>query len=262
METSELNQEAWNAGAYEAWVNRFGTPQASALRLRTNPEKRIGHLYKYVGAQVQNKKIMNLMGSHGMKAAALAILGADVTVVDFSDGNRQYAEELAEAADVSLRYILSNVLKLAEEDKVPAYDVVFMENGILHYFNDLKPLFDTAASLLRSGGVFVLQDFHPVSTKLISSRGTKASIRKHKVTGDYFSTSLEEKSVSFHKYLKGDSSLGSHTVYLRNWNLGEIVTSLAASGLCIKELEELPNLSSEVYDRGIPKSFIISAEKL
>jgi hypothetical protein len=49
---------------------------------------------------------------------------------------------------------------------------------------------------------------------------------------------------------------------LRNWTLGEIVTSVASEGLYIKILEELPNLSSDVFDKGIPKSFTIVAEKL
>ena len=51
-----------------------------------------------------------------------------------------------------------------------------------HYFCDLKPLFSVVATLLsRSGGRLLLRDFHPISTKLITSRGSK-----HKVAGNYF----------------------------------------------------------------------------
>ncbi|GAV13446.1 hypothetical protein [Paenibacillus sp. NAIST15-1] len=42
----------------------------------------------------------------------------------------------------------------------------------------------------------MLQDFDPVSTKLITSAGTTANIRKRKVTGDYFDCSLKEKDVA------------------------------------------------------------------
>jgi hypothetical protein len=41
----------------------------------------------------------------------------------------------------------------------------------------------------------VLRDFHPISTKLITSRG-----KKHKVTGDYFDTGLAVTQVAFSKY--------------------------------------------------------------
>ncbi|GIP29598.1 S-adenosylmethionine-dependent methyltransferase [Paenibacillus sp. J23TS9] len=262
MEARESNREAWNGGAYSAWVNRFGTPEQAAERLKDNPVKSIQHLYKYFEEQVQGKSIMNLMGSNGIKGVALALLGAKVTVADFSYENQQYAEELARAAGVELRYVLSDVLQLPEEEFLLSYDTVFMENGILHYFKNLKPLFDCAARLLKPGGRLVVQDFHPISTKLISSSGTTAKIRKHKVTGDYFSTSLEASDVSFQKYLNSGENSSSNTVYLRKWTLGEIVTAVAESGLRIMSLEEMPNLSSEVYDKGIPKTFTIVAERI
>lgn len=259
MNTNEKNKQAWNTGAYEAWMERFGPPAVAAQKLMQNPEKKIGEIYKFFD-NVKNKKIINLMGSNGMKAVALSLLGADVTVVDFSTENKQYSQELANAADVNLRYILSDILELPSEELSPNYDIVFMENGILHYFLELKPLFNVVSTLLKSGGRMVLQDFHPVSTKLISSRGTTAKIRKHKVNGDYFDTSLEERDISFSKYIDGGGN--NSKVYLRNWNLGEVVTAIADSGLYIKELKEFPNLSSDVFDVGIPKSFIVVAEKL
>jgi SAM-dependent methyltransferase len=62
------------------------------------------------------------------------------------------------------------------------YDVVLLELGVLHYFVDLLPLMSKVEQLLRPGGRFLLREFHPVSTKLISSKG-----KKHKVAGHYFS---------------------------------------------------------------------------
>ncbi|BBH20156.1 hypothetical protein Back11_15010 [Paenibacillus baekrokdamisoli] len=108
----------------------------------------------------------------------------------------------------------------------------------------------------------MLQDFHPISTKLITSRGTTANIRKHKVTGDYFDTSLEEKEVAFSKFLPEGSSCSKQSVFLRNWTLGEIITSIASEGLHIRTLEEIPNQSSDEFDKGIPKTFSITAEKM
>lgn len=262
MEQNHHNKESWNNGAYQAWVNRFGTPEEAALKLIEDPVKRMGGMYKHFGDNVKGKKIINLLGSNGNKAVALALLGANITVVDFSEDNERYAKELANEAKVNIRYILSDVLHMPEEELSNDYDIVFMENGILHYFKDLQPLFQVVSKLLRVGGTFVLQDFHPITTKLISSRGTTANIRKHKVTGDYFDTSLEEKEVSFSKFLNSDNKEGtSHKVYLRHWTLGEIVTSVAQEGLFIKVLEEQPNLSSESFDKGIPKTFTIVAAK-
>lgn len=111
----------------------------------------------------------------------------------------------------------------------------------------------------------MLRDFHPVTTKLITSKGSTAKVRKHKVTGDYFDTRLEEKKVSYSKYLPTSGVIGDHAqqsvVYWRRWTLGEIVTAAASSMLVISKLVEEPNLSSDVYDKGIPKTFTLVAHK-
>ncbi|WP_328805524.1 class I SAM-dependent methyltransferase [Paenibacillus apii] len=206
---------------------------------------------------------MNLMGSNGVKAVALGLLGAEVSVADFSEGNARYASELAQAAGVRLNYVVSDVLNLPRDTAWGTYDIVFAEQGIVHYFTDLKPFMDTAYSLLAPGGTFILRDFHPVSTKLISSKGSTAKIRKHKVTGDYFDSTLEEKRVSYAKYSPegGESREQTGILYWRKWTLGEIVTAAADSSFRIRKLIEEPNLSSEVFDKGIPKTFVLVAEK-
>ncbi|QHT64159.1 class I SAM-dependent methyltransferase [Paenibacillus lycopersici] len=262
MQASEQNRRAWNAGAYESWINRFGTPEEAAKRIQQAPIKSIGTAFKYMEQPIAGKRIVNLLGSNGMKAVALAHMGAIVTVVDFSSGNERYAAELADRAGVALSYLVADVLKLSPHELSAPYDIVYMEMGILHYFTDLNPLFGLVHRLLNEGGMMILQDFHPVSTKLITSRGTTAAIRKHKVTGDYFAATLTETKVSHAKY--SDSALNDEAdrkVYLRHWTLGEIITAIAGAGLTIQVLEELPNMSSDVFDKGIPKTFTAVAIK-
>lgn len=264
MDSKERNntgQEAWLEDTYEAWVERFGKPIEAAAKIKKDPAVRLYPILPYFG-EIKDKKIANLMGSNGTKAVALALLGAQVTVIDISEGNGKYAEALAAAAGVDIHYIVSDVLQLSPEVLRPEYDVVFAELGILHYFTNLKPFFEVAYSLLKRGGRFIIRDFHPVTTKLISSRGSTAKVRKHKVDGDYFDTTLEENEVSFAKYLPEGIVTETQKVYWRRWTLGEIVTAAADSGLVIKLLHEEPNLSSEVYDKGIPKTFTIAADKI
>lgn len=256
---SKINERAWNCLAYEAWLSRYGTPDGAALKIVRNPAARLSSLYNYFG-DVKGKRIVNLLGSHGSKAVALALLGAEVTVVDMSEENSRYANELAAASGVKINYIVSDVLKLPNEYLKPDYDIVFSELGILHYFTDLKPFMNVFCRLLKPGGRAIIQDFHPFS-KLIESKGTTHNIRKHKITGDYFDTSLIETDVAFSKFLPMEMQQEIPKVTLRKWTLGEIVTSVAESGLTIKLLKEEGNLSSDVFDTGIPKTFTIVAEK-
>ncbi|MCL6603467.1 MAG: class I SAM-dependent methyltransferase [Paenibacillus sp.] len=263
-EAGPSSEELWNEDTYSAWTSRFGTPAEAAAKLRKDPVNKLIPLSSYFG-EVSGKKIMNLMGSNGMKAVALGLLGAETTVADFSEANARYAADLAEEAGVPLTYIVSDVLKLPEEILNASYDIVFAEQGIVHYFTDLSLFMDTAYRLLAPGGIFVLRDFHPITTKLISSKGSTAKVRKHKVTGDYFDTGLEEKKVSYSKYLPASGAMADDlqqsVVYWRRWTLGEIVTAAAGSGLIIDKLVEEPNLSSDVYDKGIPKTFTLVARK-
>lgn len=251
---SEQNKHAWNEDSYQAWIKRFGTPEDAAIKIKNQPEKMIASLLPFFGS-VQGKKVMNLMGSNGTKAVSLAMLGAEVTVADFSEGNQRYALQLAEEANVTITYLLGDVLDLSDEDH---YDLVFAEMGILHYFADLLPFFNMIRTILKPQGTCVIRDFHPVSTKLITSRGSTAKVRKHKVTGDYFADELKQQEVAFSKYGEDESS----TVMLRQWTLGEVVTAAAQSGLMIKGLKEEPNLSSESFDKGIPKSFVLEAKRI
>ncbi|WP_339264959.1 class I SAM-dependent methyltransferase [Paenibacillus sp. FSL R5-0470] len=262
--TGPTSEELWNEDTYTAWVARFGTPSEAAAKLIKEPSAKLYPLSSYFG-DVQGKKMMNLMGSNGMKAVALSLLGADVTVADFSEANARYAADLAQEAGVQLNYIVSDVLKLPDHVLDGSYDIVFAELGIVHYFTDLAPFMETVRHLLSPGGILVLRDFHPVTTKLISSKGSTAKVRKHKVSGDYFDTTLEEKKVSYSKYLpstgKPIDEQEHSVVYWRRWTLGEIVTAAASSGLVIRQLIEEPNLSSDVYDKGIPKTFTLVAGK-
>ncbi|OMD64152.1 SAM-dependent methyltransferase [Paenibacillus odorifer] len=256
------SEELWNEDTYTAWVTRFGTPSEAAAKLIKEPSAKLHPLLSFFG-EVKGKKMMNLMGSNGMKAVALSLLGAEVTVADFSEANARYAADLAQEAGVPLTYIVSDILKLPEDVLDGSYDIVFAELGIVHYFTNLTLFMETARRLLSPGGVFILRDFHPVTTKLISSKGSTAKVRKHKVNGDYFDSSLEEKKVSYSKYLPSTGKPAGEqehsVVYWRRWTLGEIVTAAANSGLVIRQLVEEPNLSSDVYDKGIPKTFTLVA---
>jgi 2-polyprenyl-3-methyl-5-hydroxy-6-metoxy-1,4-benzoquinol methylase len=260
-EQSGVNERAWNQSPYNAWVNRYGAPNEAAAKIKKDPPSVLKSLYQHIG-DLKGKKVVNLLGSHGHKAVALALLGSNVTVVDIASENARYANQLAQNAGVSMRYIVADVLDLPESELTSDYEIVLMELGILHYFIDLHPLMQIVAGLLNRGGRLVLQDFHPVTTKLITSKGKRHTTRKHKVTGDYFDASLEEADVPYVKFLPDVNPADYKKTLIRRWNLGEIVTAVASAGLYIKLLEEEPNTSSEVYDKGIPKTFTLVAEKI
>ena len=133
---------------------------------------------------VKGKRILNLLGSKGNKAVCFALLGADVTVVDLSSDNKRYAMELAEAAGVSLTYIVQDVLELQDEE-LSTFDIIILEMGVLHYFVDLHPLFQKVSTLLKKTGVFIVRDYHPFISKTLRIVDGEAVL-----DGDYFKEDL------------------------------------------------------------------------
>ncbi|MGE7761977.1 class I SAM-dependent methyltransferase [Peribacillus sp. NPDC097895] len=248
------NEQAWNQNNYLALVNRYGDPVELASKIKQNPKWRLHPFYKYMG-DVTGKKITHLMGSNGVKAVALSILGAKVKVVDFSQENATFANELANGANVSIEYIVSDVLSLSSEHESENQDLVLMELGVLHYLIDLEPLFEKIKRMLTPGGRFILHEFHPISTKLITSNG-----KKHKITGNYFAPAIEYNVVAFSKHMPDEEKESLSKVVQRKWTIGELITAIGQSGLVIKVLEEEPN--HKIHDIGLPKTYTLVAERV
>ncbi|KAK3260889.1 hypothetical protein CYMTET_30177 [Cymbomonas tetramitiformis] len=90
--TAAGNNAAWgDADVYTAWVQRFGPPEEWAAEIARNPWARLEPFGTLLG-DVQGQKVVNLLGSHGTKAVALALLGAHPTVIDVSSSNAAYCQ--------------------------------------------------------------------------------------------------------------------------------------------------------------------------
>lgn len=67
------------------------------------------------GCRTAGLKLINLMGSHGTKAVAAAVLGARATCVDISPVNAAFCAKVAAAAGVHVEFVVADVLHLPPE---------------------------------------------------------------------------------------------------------------------------------------------------
>jgi hypothetical protein len=79
-----------------------------------------------------------------------------------------------------------------------------------------------------------------------------------------FLQALVDSQVAYSKYNTSSSSSSSDgtavgRVQLRQWTLGEVVSSVAAAGLFLQVLEEEPGV--KLADAGLPKLFTLVAQK-
>jgi 2-polyprenyl-3-methyl-5-hydroxy-6-metoxy-1,4-benzoquinol methylase len=242
-EATALNRRAWNASRYEAWEQSRGPPEAAAAGLVKDPRHALRRLLPHLG-DVAGRRVLNLQGGSGRAAIALALLGAEVTVIDFAEENARYARAYAAAAGVALDYRVSDVMLADQLGLSPDFDWVVMELGILHYHADLDAFFGLCAAMSNAGGRLLLNEFHPVQRKLFSSLGN----------GDYFESRRVLGPVPYPPGLTAPQEQCSY----RLWTLGEILTAVLRVGYRISAFEEspdwdeprLPGLFTLVADRG------------
>ena len=251
-EHSRANRAAWSHRAYEAWQHGYGSPPEAAASIREDPEIILREYREHLG-DVRGKVVANLLGSHGRRAVALAILGAEVTVVDISAENQRYALELARAAGVTIEYIVSDILEWKTESLADHFDTVLMEYGILHYFVQLDPLVRLLEKILKPAGKVVLHEFHPIDKKcgLIEEGGRLI------LQGDYFSRQITEKPLPHQGSFSAEEVESFPLCRVRYWQLGEVVTAIAVNGLHVEKLLEQPHMEYST----LPGTFTLVATK-
>ena len=231
-EYSLQNKKAWEYNAYDFWVRTAGTPEHRALEDKADP---VGMLRRYARYfdRYDGLKVANICGSCGKKAVPLALLGSDVTVFDISEQNKKYALETAEAAGVKITYEVCDVLSIDLDKYREAFDVVFMEGGILHYFHDIGEFMAMMYALLRDGGKMICSDFHPF-TKICDSLNLQTPVMS------YFSAEVFEGEMAHARFYEESIRSRMPRCSYRKYTLSEIINAIIGSGLRLERFDEHP----------------------
>ena len=244
------NKKAWEYSAYDFWLDHGGLPSDMAKRILENP---VGMLKKYAGYfdGFTGVRIANICGSCGKKAISLAVLGAAVTVFDFSEENQRYALEVAAAAHVDIRYEVCDVLEINMETYGNYFDVVFMEGGILHYFHNIDEFMQIMYTLLKPGGKMICSDFHPF---------TKTADILHleqPPAMSYFSTDVFEGEMAHARFYEEPLRAQIPKCLYRKYTLSEIINATIRSGFTLQKFDEHPAWTNE----RLPGEFTLIAIK-
>lgn len=249
IESSKQNKAAWEYNAYEFWVKEAGQPQDRAKKILANP---LGALRRYASYfdSFERVKVANICGSCGKKAVPLAVLGAEVSVFDISEENRRYAIEMAEAAQVSIDYVVCDVLEIDLEKYGGYFDVVFMEGGVLHYFHNIDVFMKMMHALLKPDGRMICSDFHPF-TKIVDVLGFQQP------TMSYFSTETFESEMAHARFYDEEIRRNFPKCNLRKYTISEIINSVIDAGFSLNRFDEHPAWTN----RDLPGEYTIVATK-
>ncbi|MCB1339631.1 MAG: class I SAM-dependent methyltransferase [Pseudooceanicola sp.] len=194
---------------------------------------------------VNGRSLLHLQCNSGQDSLSLARLGARVTGVDISDEAIRFATELSRDTAIPARFERAEVVAWMEETE-DRFDIVFASYGVLWWLPDLDAWARGAARVLRSGGRFVLVEFHPVAL---------AFDEAGRPVDDYFATGPVETPEGVGDYVgRSGEGLGATVPAVQpfvnpnpsvgfQWGLGQVVTTLARAGLTIDSLKEYPYLN-------------------
>ena len=249
IDYSTQNKTAWEHDAYNFWRRHNGAPAELAATLVDDPHRPLRRYEAYFG-KIEGMRIANICGSCGKKAVPLALLGAEMTVFDISEDNRRYATELAEAAGVRLDYQVGDVLEIDMNTYGGAFDTVFMEGGVLHYFHDPDQFMGIMNGLLKPGGKLILSDFHPLQKVLDALELQQPSI-------GYFFSEVFEGEMAHARFYDEETRRQFPKCSYRKYTLSEILNALLAAGFTLRRFDEHPAWNNPL----LPGEFTLVAVK-
>lgn len=249
LEYSQQNKTAWEYNVYDFWCAHAGTPQDRAKKILADPKGQLKFLAKYFD-YFEGMNIANICGSCGKKAVPLAVLGANVTIFDISEENRRYAIELADAAGTSITFVLGDVLEIDLARYAGAFDVVFMEGGVLHYFHDIRAFMDIMYALLKPGGRMICSDFHPFQ-KIYDALGLEQEPM------DYFSTAVFSGEMAQARFYPQEVRRKMPLCSYRKYTVSEIINACLDAGFCLKCFDEYPAWNCAA----LPGEFVMVGQK-
>lgn len=249
VDYSTQNKRAWEYNAYNFWCSHNGSPAEMAEKLKADPMKALRRHAAYFD-RFEGVRIANICGSCGKKAIPLALLGAQVIVFDISADNCRYATEVAAAAGAQLDYQVGDVLEIDLTHWGCAFDVVFMEGGILSYFHDIGQFMGIMHGLLKPGGRLICSDFHPFN-KVMDALGLEQS------TMSYFSTEVYEGEMAHARFYAEEIRRNFPKCSYRKYTVSEIINAAIGAGFLLQRFDEHPAW----FKPDLPGEFTLVAAK-
>ena len=183
---------------------------------------------------VRGKTLLHLQCHFGLDTLSWARLGARVTGVDFSERAIEAARALAAETGLEARFVCA---ELGELPRVldERFDVVYTSRGVLWWLPDLGGWARVIAHHLKPGGVFYINESHPVHATLDDGGTTEL-----RVAFPYFTRPEPQRFPVTGSYADRTAQVASTSEYGWCHGMAEIVTALIGAGLQIDLFRENP----------------------
>lgn len=181
--------------------------------------------YKLLG-NLKGKKIFEIGCGGGQCGISMARQGAEVTAIDISENQLEFAKKLARKNNVKIIFFQGSFQNLSQI-KSNSQDIVFSAYA-LQYSPNLRKVFLEAYRVLKSSGIFVFSLDHPFFNTIDSE--TLKLKRSYFKTGKYIEGTGKVKFIGY-----------AHTI-------GEYYDLLMKAGFSIEKIIEPDSRKKYLYD--------------
>ncbi len=182
--------------------------------------------------ELTGKSVLHLQCHFGMDSIRIKLAGArEVVGIDFSPKAIAMARSLAAEMKVDVRYLETDLYKLADVLE-GQFDVVFTSYGVIGWLPDLEPWGRLIARYLKPGGRFFLIEGHP--TMWLFDGSANDLVIKYPYFRQREPIELEPSVGTY----ADPSATFTGTEYSWPHELGETITALTSAGLRLEEMRE------------------------
>ena len=262
MEYRAKNKAAWE----EAFDKRFPNwGDENHIRLKS---EKLAFFDSDLKAELEqmsfeDKHVAQFCCNNGRELLSLVDFGAKSGVgFDFAENILEQAKDTAKRAGITnCSFVLTDILEIPESYH-DQFDFILMTVGVIPWFADLASLFKKAADCLKSGGLLLINEAHPLCFMLpFAGEDCFDENNLDRLTYSYFRKEpwIETDGM---EYLAGTYPSKPFTSYTHT--MGSIFNALYAQGLKVIKLNEYDydiGMGDAYDNRGYPLSYILIAEK-
>lgn len=168
MRPHEANQAYWNASA--KWWQEREDKRGLWRKAHENPSLVLGAAERPFLEDVDGRDVCVLGSGDNEVAFALAGMGGRITSVDISERRLEVAADRARVLGLQVSFLQADVTDLSALES-NSFDLVYTGGHMSVWVSDIRKYYAEAVRLLRPGGRFVVNDYHPIRRVWLDATG-------------------------------------------------------------------------------------------
>ncbi len=246
------NRDRWNLGAAE-WAASHDRRGTWRIAHRQPEQVFLRQELDLIGS-VEGRDVCVLGSGDNLAVFAFAGMGARVTSVDISAEQLEVARKRADELDLSMEFVETDITDLSCL-KSDGFDIVYTGGHVAVWVSDLRTYYREAVRILRTGGMFLINEYHPFRRIWKDSNGSLD------LGHSYLDNGPHEYEVAEDIRAEAPDDM---VQYEFHWTVSEYLNAVIEQGIDLIRFEEIGDKAEEWEGaplQGLPQKLLIAGRK-